>query len=455
MFGFLLGLLIGLGVLLVYRTRYDAKLKSLLGRIQSQSASVVMPYESQIASAIATQTNQVNALNAQIDDFRQILAQAPIGYLYIDEENRLLWCNAQAQKLLAIEQPPDFDPPRLLLAVVRSYELDHLVEQTRQRQGVCQQDWTLRSISPDPANLSERPAYPLRGYGVSLRDGHVGIFLENRQEAMTLAQQRDRWTSDVAHELKTPLTSIRLVGETLRSRIDPSLSRWIDRLLNEVSRLSTLVDDLLNLSQLERLDTSAQSFEDSDLVGVMHQAWQSLEPLANLNHLSFKYSGPLTLMVEINVSLMYRVFLNLLDNAIKHSPTKGVIEAKVSAADHADGEIGSPPPYLLIEIIDAGCGFTQKDLPHIFDRFYRADPARARLTQAIFERSGSANVDANAAEPRRLGGGGSGLGLSIVNKIVAAHEGCVVAENHPDSQGAWLKIWLPGQRVKSFSSISA
>jgi two-component system phosphate regulon sensor histidine kinase PhoR len=79
----------------------------------------------------------------------------------------------------------------------------------------------------------------------------VGVFLENRQEAALLVQQRDRWTSDVAHELKTPLTSIRLVAETLQPRVDDSQRRWLDRLINETIRLSNLVEDLLNLSRLQ------------------------------------------------------------------------------------------------------------------------------------------------------------------------------------------------------------
>ncbi|NEP19908.1 MAG: sensor histidine kinase [Leptolyngbya sp. SIO4C1] len=434
--GLLLGLGLGLGLLLLYRSRYDAKLKALLQRISIQSASPVMPYESQIASAIATQTSAVESLSAQVEDFRQILALAPIGYLYVDEENQLLWCNRQARQLLDIEQT-DFSPPRLLLAVVRSYELDQLVEQTRQCQALCQQDWTFRSISPDPSNVSERPAYPLRGSGVPLRKGHVGVFLENRQEAIMLIQQRDRWTSDVAHELKTPLTSIRLVSETLRSRIDPSLTRWVDRLLNEVTRLSVLVDDLLKLSHLDQRERIEQSSEETDLVGLLHQAWQSLEPLAQLKQLQFTYEGPPALAADIDAGLIYRAFFNLLDNAIKYSPTAGTIIAKIGYSD--EPALAATPPHLLIEIIDRGPGFAAKDLPHIFDRFYRADPARTK------ERS----AHLLTAEPISSG---TGLGLAIVQRIVASHQGCVQGQNHPETQGGWLKIWLPGKRVRSTES---
>jgi two-component system phosphate regulon sensor histidine kinase PhoR len=106
----------------------------------------------------------------------------------------------------------------------------------------------------------------------------VGVFLENRQEAALLVQQRDRWTSDVAHELKTPLTSIRLVAETLQSRIDPKLKVWVDRLINETLRLSNLVEDLLNLSRLQGQQSQGLNPKPVDLPQLIQAAWLSLEP---------------------------------------------------------------------------------------------------------------------------------------------------------------------------------
>ena len=144
-----------------------------------------------------------------------LLQQAPVGYLEVDDENQLLWLNVLAGEMLGIS-PINLSTAsaagqsrRLLLELVRSFELDQLIEKTRQAQQPCQQDWILNLVSPDPINPNEGVAHPLRGYGIPLANRHVGIFLENRQEAETLVQQRDRWTSDVAHELKTPLTSIR------------------------------------------------------------------------------------------------------------------------------------------------------------------------------------------------------------------------------------------------------
>jgi two-component system phosphate regulon sensor histidine kinase PhoR len=265
-----------------------------------------------------------------------------------------------------------------------------------------------------------------------LNQGRVGVFLENRQEALLLAHQRDRWTSDVAHELKTPLTSIRLVGETLKPRVDPSLTTWVERLLNEVYRLSNLVDDVLNLSQLEQLTEPCPIDESTDIVQLLRQAWQSLEPLAQQKKLRFQYEGPAQLGVEVNPSLMHRVFVNLFDNAIKYSPAGQMIQAKLSLTTGDLAGFSADVRHLLIEVIDAGPGFAAKDLPYIFDRFYRADPARSR----------------EQPQAGALASSSTGLGLSIVQKIVASHQGLTQAQNHPETHGGWLRIWLPGKRVK-------
>lgn len=417
MLSFLAGLSIGLVCLLVSRQRSGARRKALFERISIQPEAKFFSYEAQIASAIANQSTTASDLQAEVDEFNRILQRSPLGYLKVDQENRLLWCNTKAKELLGIEQA-DYTPPKLLLAIARSYELDQLVEQTRTTQAECKKDWTFRSISPDPANLSERPAYPLSGYGIPLSGGNVGVFLENRQAAVMLAQQRDRWTSDVAHELKTPLTSIRLVGETLRNRIEPGLVTWADRLLREVNRLSALVDDMLSLSHLEQ--QPQQRLEETDVVKLLHQAWQSLEPQAKLQAKRLDYQGPDCAIASVNSGLTYRMMLNLLDNALKYSPPDQTIYVQIQLLDK------EATPGMLLDVFDCGAGFLEKDLPFVFDRFYRSDTSRTR-SGAIAD--------------------GTGLGLSIVQKIVESHQGTVQAQNHPDTGGAWLQVWLPKSLV--------
>ena len=440
MLGFIAGLVIGLFILGIHRRRYDAKLRRLLHRLEDRQPQSTLGYGAQLASAIAEQQAQIETLTEQLQDFRQLIKQAPVGYLQVDEENRLLWCNQRAQEFLDIEQS-DYAQPRLLLAIVRSYELDQLVERTRQTQAVCEARWTFNSISTDPFNYLERPAYPLQGYGLPISHGHVGVFLENKQEAVSLAQQRDRWISDVAHELKTPLTSIRLVAETLESRVTPELRSWVERLLKEVIRLSKLVDDVLNMSNLEQRPAHTESEESIDLVALVQAAWQSIEPLAKLKQLDLAYQGPPQLMASVNASLMHRVFYNLLSNAVKYSPPHQAIQVRLSTPT-ASQPIDTEDTYILIEIIDAGMGLAEKDLPHIFDRFYRADPARSR--KETFEGGIATDDDTEIAE---LSSSGTGLGLAIVRQIAESHQGWVEAKNDPETGGARLRLWLPGKRL--------
>ncbi|MEM6451089.1 MAG: PAS domain-containing sensor histidine kinase [Cyanobacteria bacterium P01_D01_bin.105] len=463
MLGFVIGLSVGLGLLVLYRRRDDAKLKRLLSRLEDRQPLSTLGVDAQLASAIHERKVQAEELAEQLQDFRRALELAPVGYLQVDEENRLLWCNRKAQEYLDIKPsdvvvPTAYGPPKLLLAIVRSYELDQLVERTRLTQAVCDARWTFNSISTDPFNYSERPAYPLQGYGLPMSQGQVGIFLENRQEAVSLAQQRDRWISDVAHELKTPLTSIRLVAETLQTRVDPSLVSWVERLLREVLRLSKLVDDVLNMSRLEQQRSRSVNGADVDLVALIQAVWQSLEPLAKLSDLTLSYQGPKTLVAHVDASLMHRVIFNLLSNAMNYSPPAQAIQIRLglvqengvpereASQESLNGNALGPAERqecILLEVIDAGKGLDKKDLPHVFDRFYRADPARSHET-------GAANVtedDNSRAALAELSSSGTGLGLAIVQQIVESHQGRVDARNSPETGGAWLRVWLPSQRL--------
>ncbi|NJL86374.1 MAG: PAS domain-containing protein [Leptolyngbyaceae cyanobacterium SM1_1_3] len=440
---FSLGLGLGLVLLVWYRAWSGARLKQWLQKIKAEAEPNNLSYAAQLSSAIAEQRRTISQLKQQLSSCQQVLQGAPVGYLLVDEENQLLWYNLQAANLLGLEPLSSKDlQPRLLLEVVRSYELDQLIEETRQNQQPACQDWILYSAPADPFNLSERPACPLRGSALPLKKGQIGVFLENRQEAVRLTQQRDRWMSDVAHELKTPLTSIRLVAETLKVRVEASLQGWLDRLLNETIRLSNLVEDLLNLSRLEGAHSAGLNSKPVDLAQLIFGAWQSLEPLARIKHLQITYFGPKKLLIELDESFMYRVLVNLLDNAIKYSPPRQHIQASLSVyAPDAKAASG----YVLLEIIDAGPGFVEHDLPHVFERFYRADPARTRTQKP--------QMTPNTAVTKKEVGSGTGLGLAIVRQIIEAHQGQAEASNHPDTGGGWLKIYLPYRLL--ITSVSA
>ncbi|NCJ07469.1 PAS domain-containing protein, partial [Synechococcales cyanobacterium C] len=370
-------------------------------------------------------------LEHQLEQWQSIVHAAPIGYLQVDDEDRLQWINPKACRLLKVDpQKQVQNRSRLLLEVVRSYELDSLVEEARRTQHLCQQDWMFLSVPP---NLSEKScSLPLRGYGLPLAAGHVGVWLEDRLEAATLAAERDRWTSDVAHELKTPLTSIRLVAETLQMQVAPELRTWIDRLLQEAMRLSALVQDVLELSQISLKQRSELRLKLIDLPTLVRSAWLTLEPLAQAKNLVLQYEGSESFSLQADEAKLYRVLINLLDNSIQYSPMEGMIKVCVqslcSAAASKSYQIDLPTEaaWVGLDIFDMGLGFAPDTLPHIFTRFYRADPARARSSATFSspasqaQRSVSVLSEAHLSSVNRTGGG-SGLGLAIVQQIVTAH----------------------------------
>jgi two-component system phosphate regulon sensor histidine kinase PhoR len=461
----LLGLLLGLAVGLVLwkwqQSHSTRRIKMLLGHLKSNNSDSSLPFTSQLSLEIARLQRYQQQLEQQIENYRQALHTAPIGYLQVDDENRLIWCNPQARELLGIEQDQFSKLPRLLLELVRSYELDHLIEQTRSANQLCCKDWTFFPVSSDPSRLSQQQPYAVRGYGLPLTQGQVGLFLESRQEAVMLIQQRDRWASDVAHELKTPLTSIRLVAETLQSRLDPSLQNWIERLINETIRLSNLVQDLLDLSQFDRGSSQYLQLKPVNLRELVESAWMSLEPLAHKKQLHLEYYGPDHLLTQVDEARMHRVLINLLDNSIKYSPSSQSITVKVSLqAPTQDDELDAKEQQVCLEIIDAGPGFPEGALPYVFERFYRVDPARSRWV-SLGEPNNFPSLKENIANVTdhnqdyehdrfvQQHRNSSGLGLAIVKQIVEAHQGCVSANNHPETGGAWLTVYLPWHQTSS------
>jgi two-component system, OmpR family, phosphate regulon sensor histidine kinase PhoR len=197
-------------------------------------------------------------------------------------------------------------------------------------------------------------------------------------------------------------------------------------------RLINLVQTWLDLTQLEINPSLQVHREPTDLQKLITSVWESLEPLAQRQELSLSYSGPSDLVINVDPSRMYQVFLNLLDNSIKYSPTGGKIsvDAKIILEKYNDSST------IEINIIDSGVGFSEADLPLVFERFYRGDQAR---TSRPIEDSVITSTKAIV---------GSGLGLSIVRQIILAHDATIKAMNHPETGGAWLQLHFPESMTK-------
>jgi len=411
------GILIGLGIgllctlLLLWQTR--RRFRRELQRLGSL-VHLAMPLHSpeQMLSLLSRYLRQQDLdwanQRQQLQNWQYLGQRLPWGYLRVDENNVVLECNPAAQRLLRISQ---WQPGiKLLLEWVRSYELDQLIEATRRQETaapVQSREWIFY-----PSGGDGKPI-PLRAWGLLLPQAHVAIFLEDRLEAKMLAQQRDRWASDVAHELKTPLTSIRLLAETLQSRVDAAQAVWVERLLNETLRLSHLVQDLLELSALNLGAASRSQWRWVDLASLVQEAWQSLEPLAKPRHQELHLSGLSQIYLWGDEQRLYRLVLNLLDNAVKYGKPDSPIHVVLS-------EQGS---QVRLEVYDHGPGLPEDQFELVFQPFYRTDTARARSK------------------------GGTGLGLAIVRQIVEVHGGTIQLRNHPQTGGLWVQVELPRKHL--------
>jgi two-component system OmpR family sensor kinase len=234
--------------------------------------------------------------------------------------------------------------------------------------------------------------------------GHI----ERAFAARTASEQRlRRFVADASHELRTPLTSIRGYAELFRrgaAERPDDLETAMRRIEDESARMSVLVDDLLLLA---RLDQGRPLEEEAvDLVALASDAVDDARAVSPDRPITFETNGPVT--VTGDEARLRQVTANLLANARVHTPEGTRVHVRVlSTQDGAQ-----------LEVADEGPGLTPEEAAHAFERFYRADPARTRA------------------------GGGSGLGLSIVAAIAAAHGGRATVDTAA-GPGATFRVELP------------
>ena len=443
---FILGLTIGISIYLWQQYRFKQQLKKTLDLFALDAdREVSLPLHSLIRRELSELHHQRQKLEADRKTWLELIEQAPVGYLQVDADNQLLGCNRIAKQLLKIDRRRT-QRVRLILELVRSYDLDRLIEQTRKSQQHQTKEWVFyftRYVAPDTGETEDKneeaitaasltktvESIALTGYGVPLPNRQVGVFLVNRQPLVELSQSRDRTFADLTHELRTPLTSISLVAENLLKRLQNPERRWVEQLLQETNRLIELVQEWLDLTHLEALPNQSLNHEAINLYQLISSVWQTLKPIAQKKQITLAYFGAESISIEADRSRLIQVFLNLLDNAIKHNPDGEQIIVRVRPQE-TDNQ--TEPEQIIVDVIDSGVGFAAADLPHIFERLYRGDKSRTRKQQNI----------ASTAD-------GSGLGLAIVEQIIRAHGGSISAKNHLEVGGAWVQVILPVHKAQT------
>lgn len=230
----------------------------------------------------------------------------------------------------------------------------------------------------------------------------------HRLEELSAVQQR--FVSDVSHELRTPLTTIRMAADLIfesRGELDPPTARSAELLQNQLDRFENLLGDLLEISRYDA-GAAVLDLENVDLVALVRRAVESARPLAERRGSAIEVtalSDPC--LVECDPRRVDRILRNLIDNAVEHGESQPI-----------DVTVGGDGSAVAVTVRDHGVGLSDDDIAHVFDRFWRADPARARTT------------------------GGTGLGLSIALEDTRLHAGWLEAWGAP-GEGACFRLTLP------------
>lgn len=229
-----------------------------------------------------------------------------------------------------------------------------------------------------------------------------------------LSRVQQRFVSDVSHELRTPLTTIRMAADVVydeRVQLDAPSARAVELLQNQLDRFEALLVDLLEISRFDA-GAAVLDLERVDLVALVQSAVDAAEPLADHQGLDIRVLSPIApCTVDCDPRRVHRIVRNLIENAVEHGDFHGV-----------DVRIERGPDAVAVSVRDFGVGLRPGESALVFNRFWRADPARARTT------------------------GGTGLGLAISLEDARLHGGWLEAWGEP-GQGACFRLTLPLDRA--------
>jgi two-component system sensor histidine kinase SenX3 len=321
-----------------------------------------------------------------------LLAEVSVAALALDGSDGILLANRAAYALGTVRSNGTLAP-----------ELRRLVRQVR-RDGVRRE---LRLSLPGN-DLAQRPV-PLLVHAVSLGGNDVAVVAEDFTEVERVESVRRDFVANVGHEIKTPVGAIALLAEAaLNAREDQeAVQRFLTRMQHEAGRLSRLVQELIELSRLQGGEPLPE-FATVFISAIVDEAADRVQAAAHAGGVTIMHGGELKATAVGNHSQLVTAVRNLLENAIAYSEPNTSVAVGVHIRQDT----------VEIAVKDEGIGIEHDDLGRIFERFYRADPARSRAT------------------------GGTGLGLAIVKHIIGNHGGEVTVSSRPGA-GSTFTIRLP------------
>jgi signal transduction histidine kinase len=227
-------------------------------------------------------------------------------------------------------------------------------------------------------------------------------------------QQRD-FTNDAAHELKTSVAIVKSTLQSLlhRPRTQHEYQTELEELLGDCGRLEDLLARMLRLARIEQLAENgvAPKLASTELTSTCEAAISRIRKVAEERKIALEFESPAAVYMHADPEDLELIWLNLLENAVQYSPEGSTVTLRVQR---------NGGPMVEVSVVDSGPGIPAAELPHIFERFHRGDPSRARST------------------------GGFGLGLAICKALVDAYNGTIEAVNLP-GQGTQMRVQLPAE----------
>ena len=413
------GFIIVVALLLLENRRDNIKLRQLNAKIKDLIAGDYSEVvDMQGSPELTDMTNSINDLSEVIrlthENLEQetkrltsILAYMTDGVLATNRRGQIIMVNEMAAKQLNVNPDEVLNTSILdLLSIGDDYDLRKLITEVP--------ELTIDSQDENGEYISLRVRFALIRRESGFISGLVAV-LHDTTEQEKEERERRLFVSNVSHELRTPLTSVKSYLEALDDGAlsEPVAPDFVKVSLNETNRMMRMVTDLLSLSRIDN-ETSQLDIELTNFTAFITFILNRFDKIkSQSNEGSKKYElireYPITpIWVEIDTDKMTQVIDNILNNAIKYSPDGGKIKVGMKTTD----------AQLIISISDEGLGIPKKDLPRIFDRFYRVDKARSRAQ------------------------GGTGLGLAIAKEIIKQHKGFIWAKSEY-GKGSTFTIVLP------------
>jgi len=298
------------------------------------------------------------------------------------------------------------NPRAVVLGVVRNNQPDPRVRAAAEL--VRQQGRTLE-VDLSPLEAHGRGPAAVRGEVRPLAESFTVVDAADESEAVRLEATRRDFVANVSHELKTPVGALALLAEAVLDAADEpaEVRRFSAKIVREATRLGTLVSELIALSRLQGAERLPE-LAPVDVDEVVAEALGRSALVAESTGIDITTDGPSDLVVDGDRTLLVTALSNLIDNAVAYSSPGSPVSI---SRRHTDG-------YAEIAVTDRGIGIAHEHQQRVFERFFRADPARSRAT------------------------GGTGLGLAIVKHVAANHGGDVRLWSKPGT-GSTFTLRLP------------